>query len=43
MTPSHYEEVPRNVAEELLAKAQGKQPVKASAKSALQDLSLLAE
>ena len=29
MTPSHYEEVPRNVAEELLAKAQGKQPVKA--------------
>lgn len=29
MTPSHYEEVPRNVAEELLAKSQGKQPVKA--------------
>jgi len=29
MTPSHYEEVPRNVAEELLAKVQGKQPVKA--------------
>ena len=29
MTPSHYDEVPRNVAEELLAKAQGKQPVKA--------------
>ena len=29
MSPSHYEEVPRNVAEELLAKAQGKQPVKA--------------
>ncbi len=29
MTPSHYDEVPRNVAEELLAKVQGKQPVKA--------------
>jgi elongation factor G len=29
MTPSHYEEVPRNVAEELLAKANGKQPVRA--------------
>jgi elongation factor G len=29
MEPSHYEEVPRNVAEELLAKASGKQPVKA--------------
>ncbi len=29
MTPSHYEEVPRNVAEELLAKVNGKQPVKA--------------
>ena len=29
MTPSHYEEVPRNVAEEIAAKAQGKQPVKA--------------
>jgi elongation factor G len=29
MTPSHYEEVPRNVAEELLAKVQGKQTVKA--------------
>src|SRR5579871_2268650 len=29
MTPSHYEEVPRNVAEELVAKVQGKQPVKA--------------
>ncbi len=29
MTPSHYEEVPRNVAEELLAKVQGKQLAKA--------------
>jgi elongation factor G len=29
MTPSHYEEVPRNVSEELLAKVQGKQPVRA--------------
>jgi elongation factor G len=29
MEPSHYEEVPRNVAEELLAKVNGKQPVKA--------------
>ncbi|HLK55381.1 MAG TPA: elongation factor G [Chthonomonadaceae bacterium] len=29
MTPSHYEEVPRNVAEELVAKVQGKQPVRA--------------
>jgi elongation factor G len=29
MTPSHYEEVPRNVAEEIAAKTQGKQPVKA--------------
>ncbi len=29
MTPSHYDEVPRNVAEELVAKVQGKQPVKA--------------
>jgi elongation factor G len=29
MTPSHYEEVPRHVAEELLAKAQGKQLAKA--------------
>ena len=24
MTPSHYEEVPRNVAEEIIAKVQGK-------------------
>ena len=29
MEPSHYEEVPRNVAEELLAKVQGKQLAKA--------------
>jgi elongation factor G len=29
MTPSHYEEVPRNVAEEIAAKTSGKQPVKA--------------
>ena len=29
MTPSHYEEVPRNVAEEISAKVQGKQPTKA--------------
>jgi elongation factor G len=29
MEPSHYEEVPRNVAEELLAKANSKTPVKA--------------
>jgi elongation factor G len=29
MTPSHYDEVPRNVAEELVAKVQGKQAVKA--------------
>lgn len=29
MEPSHYEEVPRNVAEELLAKVNGKQTVKA--------------
>jgi elongation factor G len=29
MEPSHYEEVPRNVADELLAKVSGKQPVKA--------------
>jgi elongation factor G len=29
MTPSHYEEVPRNVAEELLARTQGKQLAKA--------------
>ncbi len=29
MTPSHYEEVPRNVAEEIAAKTQGKQPVRA--------------
>ncbi len=28
MTPSHYEEVPRNVAEELLAKVNGKQAAK---------------
>lgn len=29
MEPSHYEEVPRNVAEELIARVQGKQAVKA--------------
>ena len=29
MTPSHYAEVPRNVAEEIAAKTSGKQPVKA--------------
>lgn len=29
MTPSHYAEVPRNVAEEISAKTSGKQPVKA--------------
>ena len=29
MTPSHYEEVPRNVAEEILAKGSGKQLAKA--------------
>ncbi len=29
MEPSHYEEVPRNVSEELLAKVNSKQPVKA--------------
>jgi elongation factor G len=29
MTPSHYDEVPRNVSEEIVARVQGKQPVKA--------------
>ena len=29
MTPSHYEEVPRNVAEEIMAKGSGKQLAKA--------------
>ena len=28
MEPSHYEEVPRNIAEELVAKAQGRGPVR---------------